>query len=58
MNELTNKELICELRDWAQVSGEGSLAAILSEAADRLELLDERLDIVMESMDEMRLNER
>ena len=42
---MTTSELINDLRDWAEVEGPGSLAAILNEAADRLEELDERLAI-------------
>ena len=39
-------ELINELRDWADVSGPGSLANILNEAADQIEALDERVSIL------------
>ena len=36
---MTTNELICELRDWAEVEGPGSMAAIMSEAADCIEAL-------------------
>lgn len=45
---MTNDELIAELRDWAGVQGAGSLAAILDEAADVIEALDERVAIMEE----------
>lgn len=45
---MTNNELIAELRDWAGVQGAGSLAAILDEAADVIEALDERVAIMEE----------
>lgn len=48
---MTTNELICELRDWAKVEGPGSMAAIMSEAADCIEALDERVSI-MEAEDE------
>ena len=43
---MTTNELICELRDWAEVEGPGSMAAIMSEAADCIEALDERVSIM------------
>lgn len=43
---MDTKELIMELRDWAEVQGAGTLANILNEAADRLEELDERVAIM------------
>lgn len=43
---MTTNELICELRDWAEVEGPGSVAAIMSEAADCIEALDERVSIM------------
>ena len=39
-------ELINDLRDFAEVSGPGTLNKLLTEAADRLEELDERVDIL------------
>lgn len=45
---METNELINELRDWAIVQGPGSLAAVLNEAADRLEALDERVSIMEE----------
>ena len=42
---MTTNDLISELRDWADVEGSGSLAAILNEAADTIEDQDERLAI-------------
>lgn len=48
---METSELITEMRDWAAVQGPGSLANILTEAADRLEALDERLGIVSDSLD-------
>ena len=50
---MTTSELINDLRDWAEVQGPGSLAAILNEAADRLEEIDERLAIVGENLDDV-----
>ena len=47
---METSELITELRDWAAVQGPGSLANLLQEAADRLEELDERLGIVLDSL--------
>lgn len=44
---MTKNDLISELRDWADVEGSGSLAAILNEAADTIEDLDERLAIAI-----------
>lgn len=44
-------ELITELRDWAEVQGPGSLANILTEAADHIEQIDERLSILGENLD-------
>ena len=43
--------LISELRDWAAVQGPGSLANILTEAADHIEQVEERLSIVGENLD-------
>lgn len=48
---MDNYTLIAELRDWADVEGPGSLAAILDAAADRIEELDERVAIISEHMD-------
>lgn len=39
-------DLINELLDWADVQGPGSLKAILEEAAERLETLEERVAIM------------
>lgn len=39
-------DLVTELRDWALVQGAGSLAAILTEAADTIEAQDERIAIM------------
>ena len=43
---MTTNELISEMRDWADVQGAGSLAAILNEGADVIEDQDERLAIL------------
>ena len=45
---MPTNELITELRDWATVEGAGTLSAILNEAADRIEALDERVSIMSE----------
>ena len=47
---MQTSELITELRDWAEVQGPGSLGNILNEAADTIESMDERIDIVSESI--------
>lgn len=39
-DELETAELVEELREKARVEGQGSLAALLMAAADRLEALD------------------
>ena len=39
-------DLVSELRDWIDVEGPGSLAAILDAAADRIEELEERVAIM------------
>lgn len=49
---MTTNELICELRDWADVQGPGSLADVLNEAADKIESLDERVAIMSEGRDD------
>lgn len=46
---MTTLELIQDLREWAEVDGNGSLAHVLTQAADRLEALDERVAIMDES---------
>ena len=46
---MTTTELIVVLRNWQYP---GTMREILLEADDRLEELDERLDIMRESMDE------
>ncbi len=46
---MTTLELIQDLREWAEVDGKGSLANVLTQAADRLEALDERVAIMDES---------
>ena len=48
---MDNDTMISELRDWAEVEGPGSLAALLQAAADRIEEMDERLAILGESLD-------
>ena len=48
---MDNRELINELRDWAEVQGPGSLAYTLNQAADRIEQLDERVSIIGENLD-------
>ena len=45
---MTTNDLINELRDCAAVEGPGTLNAILNEAADRIEELDERVSIMNE----------
>lgn len=66
---MTTTELITELRDQATVDGPGTSCHLLNEAADTIELLDERLDIVSEDaaasqetlnaiMDELRIIDR
>ena len=45
---MSTVDLVNELLDWADVQGPGSLKAILEEAAERLEELDERIAIMME----------
>lgn len=45
---MTTNELITELRDWAEVEGAGTLSAILNEAADKIEALDERISVMEE----------
>lgn len=45
---MDTKELIEELRGWAQVQERGSLYVVLNEAADRIEELDERIAIMEE----------
>lgn len=46
---MTTMDLIQELRDWSEVNDRGSLANVLTQAADRLEALDERIAIKDES---------
>jgi hypothetical protein len=46
---MTTLELIQDLREWAEVDGKASLAHVLTQAADRLEALDERVAIMDES---------
>lgn len=46
---MTTLELIQDLREWAEVDGKGSLAHVITQAADRLESLDERVAIMDES---------
>lgn len=41
-------DLVNELLDWADVEGPGSIKALLEEAAERIELLEERIAIVQE----------
>ncbi len=48
---MSDLELIRELRDRALVEGPGSLAAMLDAAADRIEALDERVDILSAEME-------
>lgn len=43
---MTTDELIHELRDQAEVIGPGTECHLLNEAADRLELLEERVAIM------------
>ena len=45
---MTTDELIRDLRDKAEVEGKTSLGNLLNQAADRLEELDERVEIMME----------
>ena len=46
---MTTLELIQDLREWAEVDGKGSLTHVFTQAADRLEALDERVAIMDES---------
>lgn len=50
---MTTTELIKELRDKAAVQGGGSDAALLNEAADQIEDMDERLSITSSVMSDM-----
>lgn len=50
---MSTLDIIRQLRDWAAVEGPGSRTSILIAAADRLEELDERLDIMDISLREM-----
>lgn len=45
---METNDLIATLRDWAEVEGAGTLSAILNEAADKIEALDERVAIMSE----------
>ena len=45
---MTTDQIIRQLRDKAGVEGTSALAVLLSQAADRLEELDERLAIMLE----------
>ena len=51
-------DIIAELRDWAEVEGPGSLANLLTEAADRLEELNgvyidgDRIGMAVKAFDE------
>lgn len=45
---MDTKDLITELRDWADVEGAGTLSAVLNEAADKIEEMDERIAIMEE----------
>lgn len=47
---MTTMELICELRDQAQVLEPGTLYHLLNEAADAIETLDERVSILNAEM--------
>lgn len=47
---MTTMELICELRDQAQVFEPGTLYHLLNEAADAIETLDERVSILNAEM--------
>lgn len=43
---MTNTELVIELRDQAEVEGPGTLNWLLNLAADKIEEMDERIDIM------------
>ena len=43
---MTTTELICELRDQADVLSAGTLKNLIDMAADKIEELDERVDIM------------
>lgn len=45
---MTTDQIIRQLRDKAGVEGTSALAVLLSQAADRLEELDERVAIMLE----------
>ncbi len=45
---MTTDQIIQQLREKAGVEGTSALAVLLSQAADRLEELDERLAIMLE----------
>ena len=45
---MTTDQIIRQLRDKAGVEGTSALAVLLSQAADRLEELDERVAIILE----------
>lgn len=47
---MSDNELIMELRDIAAVEGAGTLGFFLNEAADRIEALSERVDILSVEM--------
>lgn len=49
--EMTDNELIRCLRDWAAVEGPGTAGGVLNEAADRIEALSERVDIMSAEME-------
>jgi hypothetical protein len=49
--DMTTKEIIDELRDQADVIGPGTECNLLRVAADRLEALDERVDIMSVEQD-------